>query len=175
MKASTRQSRPSPRTWRRVPASVLTLAVALTIVGCAGQQPTDTPATKAAGEQMRIIREQCEERRRSGEFKNVSEVERCANPRVTTAYQQAGYPYMDLIRFAAAARLAGADKVDKGEIKESDYAHERLILRDRLAAEINRRNDHSANSPPTAYPDTLDPTTTNRLVEGLTAFSALRR
>jgi len=53
------------------------------------------------------MREQCEERRRSGEFKSMTEVERCADPLVTSAYQEAGYPYMDLIRFAAAARLAG--------------------------------------------------------------------
>ncbi len=109
------------------------------------------------------MREQCEERRRSGEFKSVTEVERCADPLVTSAYQEAGYPYMDLIRFAAAARLAGAEKVDKGKITESGYERQRLMLRDRLAAEINRPAQ------------TLDPSTTARLVDGLSAFTALRQ
>lgn len=148
------------------------LACAVISTGCSGPQPTDTPAIKAAGEQMRNIREQCAERRRSGEFKSVTEVERCADPRVTAAYQEAGYPYMDLMRFAGAARLAGAEKVDKGEITESEYDRQRLILRDRLAAEINRRN---AEKPPRPSAEELDPSTTSKLVEGLSAFQAVER
>ncbi len=158
--------------WRRFVACPTALACAVMSTGCGGPQRTDTPAIKAAGEQTRKMREQCEERRRSGEFKSVTEVERCADPLVTSAYQEAGYPYMDLIRFAAAARLAGAEKVDKGEITESGYERQRLMLRDRLAAEINRRN---AESTPPLPAQTLDPSTTARLVDGLSAFTALRQ
>jgi len=146
--------------------------VCAVLLGCGGRQSTDTPAIKATGEQMRSIREQCQERRRSGEFKSVTEVERCADPRVTAAYREAGYPYMDLIRFAEAARLAGAQQVDKGEISESEYDRQRLMLRDRLAAEINRRN---AEQPPRPSAETLDASTTSKLVEGLSAFRALQR
>src|SRR6185437_6221137 len=96
---------------------------------CGSSGPTETPAIKAAGEEMRGIRADCEARRRSGELTGVTAVERCAEPRVIAAYQNAGYPYMDLIRFAEAARLAGAQKVDNGEIGESEYERQRLELR----------------------------------------------
>jgi hypothetical protein len=80
---------------------------------------------------------------------------------------------MDLIRFAEAARLAGAEKVDKGEIGESEYDRQRLELRDRLAAEIDRRN--AENPPPHSTADMPDPSVTAKLVAGLSAFSALAR
>jgi len=156
--------------WRGSAASAALACAVLS--GCGGPQPTDTPAIKAAGEQMRSIREQCQERRRSGELKSVTEVERCADPGVIAAYREAAYPYMDLIRFAEAARLAGAQKVDKGEISESEYERQRLMLRDRLAAEIKRRN---AERPPRPSAETLDPSTTAKLVDGLSAFHALQR
>lgn len=141
------------------------------LCGCAAQ-PTDTPAIKAAGEHMHNIREQCEARHRTGELKKVTDVERCADPDVIAAYREAAYPYMDLIRFAEAARLAGAQKVDSGEISEHEYERQRLMLRDRLAAEINRRN---AEAPPRHFSETLDPSTTTRLIAGLSAFSGLAR
>jgi hypothetical protein len=122
---------------------------------------------------MRGIRVECEARRRSGELTSVTAVERCAAPGVIAAYRKADYPYMDLIRFAEAARLAGAEKVDKGEISERDYERQRRELRDRLAAEIDRRN--AETPPPRSDADMPDPPTTAKLVAGLSAFSALAR
>ena len=175
MRTTSLENCPAPRRWRCFSASIAVSVCALMPLGCGGRQPTDTPAIKAAGDQMRAIREQCEQRRRSGELKSVADVERCADSRVTATYQQAGYPYMDLIRFAGAARRAGADAVDQGELTEDDYKRQRLVLRDRLAAEINRRNDHSTASPAIDYQGTLDPLTTSRLIDGLPAFGALHR
>lgn len=157
----------SVRRWRRLGAA----GVVAVLCGC-GASPTDTPAIKAAGDKMHNIREQCEARHRTGEIKNVTEVERCADPGVIAAYREAGYPYMDLIRFAEAARLAGARKVDSGEISEHEYERQRLMLRDRLAAEINRRN---AEAPPRHFSETLDPSTTTKLIAGLSAFGGLAR
>jgi hypothetical protein len=151
---------------------VASVAVAGALLSaCGGARPTDTPAIKAASERMRDIHAQCEARRRNGELTSVTAVERCAEPRVIAAYQEAGYPYMDLIRFAEAARLAGAQKVDQGEIGEDEYDHQRLKLRDRLAAEINRRN--AEKPPPRSTAEMPDAATTARMVEGLSAFSAL--
>jgi hypothetical protein len=121
---------------------------------------------------MRSIREQCQGRRRSGELKSATDVERCADPGVIAAYEAAAYPYMDLIRFAEAARLAGAEKVDQGEIGEREYDYQRSLLRDRVADEIDRRN---TETPSRSYPQTLDPVTTARLLDGLSAFSGLLR
>ena len=149
------------------------VAVALLLSGCHSTGPTETPAIKAAGEEMRGIRAQCEARRRSGAITSVAAVERCAEPGVLAAYRDADYPYMDLIRFAEAARLAGAEKVDKGEISEREYDRQRLKLRDRLAAEIDRRN--ALTPPPRSTADMPDPSVTAKLVAGLSAFSALER
>jgi hypothetical protein len=113
------------RTWRRLGASGA-VAGALLLSGCHSARPTETPAIKAAGEEMRGIRAECEARRRSGALTSVTAVERCAEPGVIAAYRDAGYPYMDLIRFAEAARLAGAQKVDRGEIALSEYERQRL-------------------------------------------------
>jgi hypothetical protein len=129
-------------------------------------------AIKRAGEEMRRIRTQCEARRRSGELTGLTAVERCVEPGVIAAYREADYPYMDLIRFAEAARLAGAEKVDKGEITEGEYERQRGKLRGRLADEIDRRNAETL--PPRRDADMPDPSTTAKLVAGLSAFSALR-
>src|SRR6185312_14144827 len=158
-----------PRTWCRLVASGVVACALLS--GCGGARPTDTPAIKAAGEEMRGIRAQCEARRRSGELTSVTAVERCAEPGVIAAYRKADYPYMDLIRFAEAARLAGAEKVDKGEISESEYDHQRRVLRDRLADEIDRRN--AETTPPRSTAEMPDPSVTAKLIAGLSAFSAL--
>src|SRR6185437_4040703 len=110
-------------------------------------------------------------RRRTGELTSLMAVERCAEPGVIAAYRKADYPYMDLIRFAEAARLAGAEKVDKGEISESEYDHQRRVLRDRLADEIDRRNAEAP--PPRSTAEMPDPSVTAKLIAGLSAFSAL--
>jgi len=157
---------------------ILWLVLGLGLGGCA-PGPSNTPATEAAGEEMRHIRAECEDLRKKGEIKTLESTESCANPRIVAAYQQAGYPYMDLIRFAAAARLAGAEKVDNGEISEAEYDRQRLVLRDRVADEIRHRNAEAAapGQQSAALPSgagALDPDTEARLVKGLPAFGDLR-
>lgn len=150
------------------------MLAALAALGACQAAATDTPEIKAAGTEMRAIHEQCGARHQSGKLKTVTEVERCAAPGVVAAYAKAHYPYMDLIRFAEAARIAGAGKVDSGEITQEEYDRQRLMLRDRVAAEISRRNKEAGSQEaPRAYPAEIDPATRDRLVSGLTAFSAL--
>ncbi len=150
------------------------LLVALAMLGGCQAPPTDTPEIIAAGDKMRAIHEQCAERRNSGELKTVTQVERCAAPGIIAAYEEAHYPYMDLIRFAEEARIAGAEKVDSGEITQAEYDRQRLLLRDRVAQEIRRRNNEAASQEaPRASTQELDSATRDRLVNGLSAFSAL--
>ena len=80
----------------------------LVLAACSSPSPTNTPAIKAAEDKMRAIHDDCEARHRRGELKTLGAVERCAAPRVSAVYAEAGYPYMDLIRFADEARVAGA-------------------------------------------------------------------
>lgn len=145
----------------------------LVLAGChMAPQATDTPAIKAAGDQMRAIYKDCKERRLAGEFRSLEQSEACAGAPVIAAYEAAHYPYMDLIRFAEAARMAGAAKVDSGEISEAEYDRQRLRLRDRLADEIDRRNAAAAKaaSPPVGE---LDAATKAKMLRGLSAFAAL--
>src|SRR6185312_13250801 len=166
MARASREMRQSPRqAWR-----CLAVLACVLHASCGGAA-TETPAIKRAGEEMRGIRAECEARRRTGELTSLMAVERCAEPGVIAAYRKADYPYMDLIRFAEAARLAGAEKVDKGEISESEYDHQRRVLRDRLADEIDRRN--AETTPPRSTAEMPDPSVTAKLIAGLSAFSAL--
>lgn len=166
--ASRKIGRSSRQVWR-----CLAALACLVLAGCHSTGPTETPAIKAAGEEMRGLRAACEARHRSGELASVTAVERCAEPGVVAAYRKADYPYMDLIRFAEAARLAGAEKVDKGEISVSEYERQRGELRDRLAAEIDRRN--AEKPPPHSAAEMPDPSVTAKLIAGLSAFSTLGR
>jgi hypothetical protein len=140
-------------------------------------QPTDTPEIKAASEEMRSIREACRQRRLAGEFKAMAEYEQCGDPAILQAYENAHYPYMDLIRFALAARIAGAEKVDAGEISAEEYDKQREALRGRLADEIDRRNaatrsksSKDAPAPSAPADEQIDPETASRLTAGLSAF-----
>ena len=160
--------RPSRQAWR-----CLAALACVVLAGCGNSGPTETPAIKAAGQEMRDIRRQCEARRHSGELTSATAVEHCAEPRVVAVYRDADYPYMDLIRFAEAARLAGAEKVDKGEISESEYERQRGKLRGRLADEIDRRN--AETPPPRSDAEMPEPSITAKLIAGLSAFSALAR
>ncbi|SRR5579883_1439220 len=149
---------------------------ALALAGCSLlPQRTDTPEIKAAGEQMRAIHAACNERLRSGELTSLAQVEECASGPIIAAYEAAHYPYMDLIRFAEAARIAGAEKVDRGEISAAEYDRQRLELRDRLADEIDRRNAEAEPEAASASSQTasLDPATKAKLLQGLSAFSSL--
>jgi hypothetical protein len=147
----------------------------LVLAARSSPSPTNTPAIKAAADKMRAIHdEDCEARHRRGELKTLGVVERCAAPRVRAVYAEAGYPYMDLIQFAEETRVAGAEKVDEGAINEAEYDRQRLVLRDRLAEEIRRRNDRAGRSDvPPGSGGELAAAAKARLVRGLSAFSAL--
>jgi hypothetical protein len=161
---------------RRIP---LFAAVAVTLAACQfGARPTNTPAIKAADKESTAIREQCAQRHANGELTLTQSVE-CSNPHILAAFDAAHYPYMGLLRLGMAARLAGAEKVEKGELSFDAYQHQLSELRGRVADEIDRRNaevaeaqkETGATPPPRS--ETLDPATSAKLLDGLSAFSSL--
>ena len=59
-------------------------------------------------------------------------------------------------------------------MNEAEYDRQRLVLRDRLAEEIRRRNDRAGRSDVSpGSGGELDAVAKARLVQGLSAFSAL--
>lgn len=158
---------------------LLFAALAVTVAACQlGAQRTSTPAIKAADKESTAVREQCAARHASGELTLTQSVE-CSNPRIIAAFDAAHYPYMDLLRLGMAARLAGAEKVDKGEISLDAYQHQLSELRGRVADEIDRRNaeatqteSQTAAAPP-PQTETIDPAIRTKLLDGLSAFSSL--
>jgi hypothetical protein len=113
-------------------------------------------------------------RYQSGELTMAQSVE-CSNPKVIAAFERVNYPYMDLMRLGMDARLAGAEKVDHGELTPEEYQRQLGELRKRIAAEMRRRNgdtDEEGN-PAATYPQTADAAEKAQLLDGLDAFSSL--
>jgi hypothetical protein len=160
---------------------VVLLPFLLTAAGCAllgPQGPTETPEIKAADQESTAVREECQDRRAQGQLTLVQTVT-CANPRVVANFERAHYPYMDLLRLGMDARLAGAEKVQSGQITETEYMRQLRELRERLADEMTRRNDEAVaagwpDKPlPRTYPETADAATREAMLHGLDAFSGV--
>jgi hypothetical protein len=158
------------------------LVLPLLLAGCAlfgPRGPTETPEVKDADRESTAAREECQNRRTMGELTLVQTVA-CANPRIVAAFERAHYPYMDLLRLGMDARLAGAEKVDRGEISETVYMQQLRELRERIADEMSRRNESAVAAgwpekdlPAATYPETADATTREAMLHGLDAFGSL--
>lgn len=61
---------------------------------------------------------ECRAKRLRGELPTHAASVQCSNPTMITAFQEAHYRYIDLIRFFAAKRLEFATKIDRGELTE---------------------------------------------------------
>lgn len=111
-------------------------ALALALAGCDVPQGRDREADATA----KAAYAQCEELRESGQIKSELAAVDCAVPTVVAAYQEAAYPFDDLIYISVQARRAGARKVDDGIIGRSQYLHDVAALDARIAAESARRH-----------------------------------
>jgi hypothetical protein len=154
--------------------ALLAIALPLLAAGCAtGPTPLDSPAIKAADEEATAARQACAQRYQSGEMTMAQSVE-CSNPKVIAAFEGADYPYMDLLRLGMDARLAGAQKVDRGEISADEYQRQLGELRKRIGAEMRRRNgDATEANPAPAYPQVAEASEKSKLLDGLSAFQGL--
>lgn len=73
---------------------------------------------KQAGVEAKAAVDECRNKRLVGELKTYVASVNCSNPRFLEAYQNAGYPYMDLISQITAKRLEVAEKIDAGKLTE---------------------------------------------------------
>jgi hypothetical protein len=126
---------------------VCTLAiVSLTGCGIVQQQRAQQAALerqemfKAAGAEFTAAAQSCQKRRITGELHDYVASVKCSNPTLTAAYAKAGFPYMDLIYLLGAARLAGAEKIDKKELSEGEFQVQLSELMTRITNEARRRD-----------------------------------
>ena len=136
-------------------------ALGLALTGCfISQSRKEEADSKAAA-----IYGQCDQLRRTGKYTTHLAAVDCAVPTVAAAYQQAAYPFTDLVYISIQARRIGAHKVDTGEVSEGEYQHDLAELDTRLAAEDDRRRKliSHGSTPQRVAADTL--------VKGLNAFA----
>jgi hypothetical protein len=102
-------------------------------------------ATAARAKSVAATRE-CQESRLRGEIKTHKESVECSNPKIFAAWQQAQYPYMDLVQLQLSARLVGAENLDKKKITEAEFQLQLAELQTRIAAEEQRRRVEVSNA-----------------------------
>jgi hypothetical protein len=93
-----------------------------------------------AGSQTRTAMRECREKREKGELKTHVESVQCSNTVLSSAYQNAGYPYMDLVARIAAKRLALAEGLDKSVMSSTENPVEFGRLSLDIAEEERQRN-----------------------------------
>lgn len=122
------------------------------------------------------IMAECKEKRLRKEVKGFVGSVKCSNPRVVAAWRQRKYPYMDLVDVYEAARLVGAENVDKGRITEAEYNLQLAELRSRLTAEQQRRSLAVANTQAAqAQAHAANTQAAGALLQGLGALQAANR
>jgi hypothetical protein len=104
----------------------------------------------------------------------------CSNARVLAVWQDADYPYMDLLHLVAEARLAGARRVDAGAISADQYQAQLADLARRVALEAALREveanpKHGAAAPPPNAFAEARAIRRRALLNGLPAFEELAR
>jgi hypothetical protein len=82
---------------------------------------------------------ECKAKRLGGELKTQKFFVECSNPKIFAAYREAGDPNLDLLNVYLAARLVGAENVDKKRVTEAEYKLQLAELESRLTKERQRR------------------------------------
>jgi hypothetical protein len=122
------------------------------------------------------IMAECNEKRLKKEVKGFVGSVRCSSPKVIAAWRQRKYPYMDLVDVYEAARLVGAENVDKGRISEAEYNLQLAELRSRFTAEGQRRSLAVANTQAAqAQAQAANTEAAGALLQGLGALQAANR
>ena len=82
---------------------------------------------------------ECNAKRLHGELKTYKASVECSNPRIFTAYREAGDPNLDLLNVYLAARVVGAENIDRKRVTEAEYQLQLAELESRLTKERQRR------------------------------------
>lgn len=109
----------------------------LALAGCAGT--LSAPATRDAQNRAQAAFAACDAERQQGILKSQREVVECARPKVLAAYQENGYPNMDLVELDLYARGIGAERIDDGDVSAAAVDRDLAELDRRIVAEQQRR------------------------------------
>jgi hypothetical protein len=96
-------------------------------------------ATADADRKAQAAYAECDNRLRIGALRSYRQAADCAKPKVMAAYQENGFPFMDLIEFDQAVRAAGAERIDTGFASPADVKRELVEFDRRVVAERDRR------------------------------------
>jgi len=126
---------------------IISLAV-ITLVASGGaavaqdapQQPVISTIMRAPLEKSRAAIAECRERRLRRDFTTYKQSAQCSNPRIFAAWQEVGYPHMDLIATWLNAREEASEKVDQHAITPKEFDEQMDALTIRLTAEEQRRH-----------------------------------
>ncbi|MBU6463592.1 MAG: hypothetical protein KGK01_02060 [Bradyrhizobium sp.] len=119
---------------------------------------------------------ECNQKRLRKEVSGYKGSVECSSPRVIAAWRERQYPYMDLINVYEAARLVGAENVDRGKISVAEYKFQLAELQSRLTAEDQRRNLAIANAQTAqAQAQATRNQASAAMLQGLSAFQMANR
>jgi hypothetical protein len=105
--------------------------------GCVGT--ISAPATRDAENRADAAFAACDAQLRDGILKSHRQVVDCARPKVLAAYQENGYPNMDLVELDLYARGIGAERIDAGDASAAAVDRDLAELDRRIVAEQQRR------------------------------------
>lgn len=143
---------------------MILLLLAWALAGCGST--LSASATRDAERRAQAAYADCDAQLRRGQLKSYRQAVDCARPKVLAAYQENGYPYMDLVNLDLSARSIGAERIDTGFASEADVNRDIAELGRRIAAEQQRRLDaeRSTGASPPIFPP-------ERLLVGLEALT----
>ena len=135
--------------------------------GTAGYRgPSQQMIGQAAWQKVNAAIAECRQKRLEKEINGFKASAECSNPKIIAAWQEAQFPYMDLIFVFTAARVVGGENVDKGKITEAELNLELAELNSRIVAEEQRRNLAKSNA------QAAQMQATGSLVQGLGALQS---
>ena len=137
-------------------STLILLLLGLALAGCGSTYLA--AAALEADQRAQAAYADCDAQRQSGALRSYRQAAACAQPKVLAAYQQAGYPYIDLVELELAARATGADSIDTGFASAADVNRDIAELEQRITAERQRRRDgemRSGGSAPYVPPQQL--------------------
>lgn len=99
------------------------LAYGVLLTGCVSPQEQARKeyfeGAKKAQEEAKIAVEECNNKRKRGEYKTRMEAAECSNPKIIEAYEKANFLHIDLMRLLTAKRLELAEKMDQMKVSDA--------------------------------------------------------
>jgi hypothetical protein len=119
---------------------------------------------------------ECNDKRLRKEITGFKAAVECSSTRVRDAWRERKYPYMDLVDVYEAARLVGAENVDKRKLTEAEYTLQLAELQSRISAEAQRRDLAVANTQAVqAQVQAANRQANAAMLQGLTALQMANR